>query len=62
MNQAALKKQKEYELCRVWQRDAGCRLAKEGARQQEEYNCEQRALEPVLTPLLIPWDGASMSG
>ena len=36
--QATLKKQKKCELCRVWQCDAGCRLVKQGAWQQEEYN------------------------
>ena len=38
--QVALKKQKEHELRRTQQCDAGHRLAKEGAQWQEEYNCE----------------------
>ena len=53
--QAALKKQKERELHRVQQHDARCRLVKEGARWQEEYNYEWRASgacpDPITDPL-----------
>ena len=38
--EAAQKKWEEHELHRIWRRDAGHRLEKEGARQQEEYNHE----------------------
>ena len=38
--QAALKKRKEHELQRIRQCDTGCKLAKEGAQKQEEYNRE----------------------
>ena len=41
--QAALKKWKERELQRIRQPDARRKLVKKGARQQEEYNCIQRA-------------------
>ena len=53
--QATLKKQKERELHRIWQCDAGHKLGKEGAWQQEEYNCEWRASgacpDPITDPL-----------
>ena len=58
--EATQKKWEERELCRIWWRDAGHRLEKEGARQQEEYNHEWRASRAFPDhPLLIPWDGAS---
>ena len=38
--EAAQKKWKEHELCRIWRCGTGCKLEKEGARQQEEYNHE----------------------
>ena len=34
--QATMKKEKECELWKAWQCEAGHKLAKEGARQQEE--------------------------
>ena len=60
--QATQRKEKECKLWRVHQCEAGCKLAKEGAQQQEEYNHEQRPPELVLIPSLIPWDGVNMSG
>ena len=49
------KKGEGHELRRIWQRDARCRLEKEGARQQDEYNHECRASgacpDPITDPL-----------
>ena len=52
--QAALKKQKECELRRIRQHDVGCKLAKEGARWQEEYNHERRASRACPNPITDP--------
>ena len=38
--QATMKKEKEHEFQRAQQCDARCKLVKEGARWQEEYNHE----------------------
>ena len=52
--QAAQRKGKEHELQRACQHEAGCKLAKEGAQQQEEYNHEQRASGACPNPITDP--------
>ena len=53
--EATQKKREEHELRRIRQCDAGRRLEKEGARQQDKYNRERRASgacpDPITDPL-----------
>ena len=49
------RKEKGHESQKVHQHEAKQRLVKEGAQQQQEYNCEQRASgacpDPITDPL-----------
>ena len=60
--QATMKKEKERELRKAQQCDAGCKLAKEGARWQEEYNHEWRASRACPDPITNPLGWCEYSG
>ena len=60
--QATMKKEKEHELWRAWQREAGVSWWRKGLSGRKSIIVSEGPLDPVPILSLIPWDGVNMSG